>query len=463
MIWKGFLPNAIVTPNNVPGILNIFEPVLLPLNILGTCPLTRRNRNFGIHFKNWRTTIYLLIGSLGILRWFLFTWMLGLRRSFMGYKAPVYVKTLVDKVRSLETHGINASSNAYDNFTLIGSHFAIPAMQILEILFCWAHSPAFGRFLNGFSKLEKIITEFSNELNLPTEYLNRIRKHRNIACLAIFGCGASLAFIYGWNAEKTGSETVGIILVVLSCGHFVFVPLIEDLKVTLSYKSLAEILYEVFYYKLMFTFTTFTILQNIQLIKVPNYGAFHSEVQNLLVFTERSWNPERKKQRMKTVRQIILAVREQSLVYVVVTTYGLKWQDDMAFRVKILCAGYGSVQIARVSLKGMAAEDLGRQESQLATKIISLTTSEQNDDIAFEAKLTHDMLVQNPIRISLGGIVIVNKALNLKIRTFMYTLNINFTDINFKINKKSNVFMFPLIQIMSLVVTYLIVLSQYAK
>ncbi|CAG7820262.1 unnamed protein product [Allacma fusca] len=353
-------------------------------------------------------------------------------------RAPAYVKTLVDKVRSLETHGLNTSSNAYDNFTLIGSHFAIPAMQILEILFCWAHSPAFGRFLNSFSKLEKIITDFSNELDLPTDYLHRIRKHRNIACLAILGCGASLAFIYGWNAEKTGSETVGIILVALSCGHFVFAPLIEDLKVTLSYKSLAEILCE-----------------HNQFIKVANYGAFLSEVQHLLVFTERPWNSERKKQRMKTIRQIVLAVREQcqracgwqqnrelmlilyslliitALVYVVITSYGLKSQDDMAFRVKILCAGYGSVQIARVSLKGIFAEDLGQQESRLATKIISLTTSEQNDDIAFEAKLTHDMLVQNPIRISLGGLVVVNKALNLKI--------------------------------MSLVVTYLIVLSQYAK
>ncbi|CAG7713833.1 unnamed protein product, partial [Allacma fusca] len=33
-------------------------------------------------------------------------------------------------------------------------------------------------------------------------------------------------------------------------------------------------------------------------------------------------------------------------------------------------------------------------ESQLAEKIISLTAYEQNDDIAFEAKVTHDMLIQ---------------------------------------------------------------------
>ncbi|CAG7786645.1 unnamed protein product, partial [Allacma fusca] len=228
------------------------------------------------------------------------------------------------------------------------------------------------------------------------EYLNRIRKHRNIAFFAICAFGTSLVFIYAWNAVKIGSEIVGIILVALLCGHLVFVPLLEDLKVTLSYKSLAEILYE---------------------------------VQNLLVFTERPWSPERRKQKMKIIRQIVLAVREQcqracgwqqnrelmlilysvvtitASVYVVITNYGLKEEDDTAFRIKILCAGYGSVQIVRVSLKGIFADNLTGQESQLATKIISLTTSEQNDDIAFEATVTHDMLVQNPIRISLGGIV----------------------------------------------------------
>ncbi|CAG7832657.1 unnamed protein product, partial [Allacma fusca] len=113
--------------------------------------------------------------------------------------------------------------------------------------------------------------------------------------------------------------TVGIISVALLSGHLVFVPLLEDLKVTLSYQSLAEIL---------------------------------REVQNLLVFTEIPWSPERRKQKMKTIRQIVLDVREQCdracgwqqnrelmlvlysvlsitvSVYAVITSYGLLWQDD---------------------------------------------------------------------------------------------------------------------------------------
>ncbi|CAG7734315.1 unnamed protein product, partial [Allacma fusca] len=97
----------------------------------------------------------------------------------------------------------------------------------------------------------------------------------------------------------------------------------------------------------------------------------------------------------------------------------------------IASGGFAAIQILRLYAKAVNADKVTDEEQKIAKLLSTINTDVFEGSIALQVKFTHDLIVTNPTRIVLGSVVHFNKGL--------------------------------LLSVFNQVVTYLIVLMQFAQ
>ncbi|CAG7815272.1 unnamed protein product, partial [Allacma fusca] len=197
----------------------------------------------------------------------------------------------------------------------------------------------------------------------------------------------------------SGKKLLFSAYLIISC----CIPFLQDAKILLIYIVFVKLLKQVKLATKAVMAHTFEKKVEVDLVK---------ELRKILIMIRDqcedccNWQKNRE---LVIVGNSIVAI---TLVLYIAASSGTEGEENL--RIKLIGFGFGTVLVSRLYLKVLLAEKITQEERGVAKELMLGATETSDIFLAYEAKVSHDLLVLSPTKMSLGNYVVLDKGLLLK-------------------------------------------------